>query len=56
MFMPNTYAPACIPKAAGSYLCSGDGPGLSTAITLVPAADGTLFVSRIEGTLNTGCY
>jgi hypothetical protein len=55
-FLLHQAEPACrAGEVQGEVICAGDGPGQSLEITLAPAADGKLYISKIEGTRNTGC-
>ena len=56
-FLLHQAQPACrAGDTAGEFICTGDGPGQSLDITLSPGADGKLYISKIDGTRNSGCY
>jgi hypothetical protein len=55
-FLLHQAQPACrAGEVQGEFICAGDGPGQSLEITLAPGGDGKLYISKIDGTRNTGC-
>jgi hypothetical protein len=55
-FLLHQAQPTCrAGEVQGEFICAGDGPGQSLEITLAPGGDGKLYISKIDGTRNTGC-